>query len=232
MSRKRIRAHTNPLSNDKDFPLEPSAVDWQSMFPGVENPTVTMADVGCGFGGLLVELGKLYTDRCILGLEIRDRVVEIDLERVAKLRAEYEAGKSTLPYNNISVVRANFMKSTVNYFAKHQLDAMFILFADPHFKKANHRRRVINRQLLDYYAYTLKPGSKLYTITDVADLHSWMVRHLEAHPLFERIPDEQLADDPCMAAIHNSTEEGKKVERLSGSKYPAVYRRLPDPEDD
>lgn len=31
----------------------------------------------------------------------------------------------------------------------------------------------------------------LYTITDVRDLHEWMVEHLEAHPLFERISDQE-----------------------------------------
>lgn len=29
-------------------------------------------------------------------------------------------------------------------------------------------------------------------MTDVKDLHEWMVLHLTEHPLFERIPEEQL----------------------------------------
>jgi hypothetical protein len=37
----------------------------------------------------------------------------------------------------------------------------------------------------------MKVGGILYTITDVRDLHEWMVEHLDAHPLFERIPDEE-----------------------------------------
>lgn len=32
----------------------------------------------------------------------------------------------------------------------------------------------------------------VYTITDVKDLNEWMVLHFEEHPLFERIPDEEL----------------------------------------
>jgi hypothetical protein len=49
----------------------------------------------------------------------------------------------------------------------------------------------------------------VYTITDVHDLHVWMVGHLDAHPLFERIPDAELVDDPCVAAVWGATEEGK-----------------------
>lgn len=45
--------------------------------------------------------------------------------------------------------------------------------------------------LLAEYAYALRVGGILYTITDVKDLHEWMVKHLEEHPLFERIPDEE-----------------------------------------
>lgn len=32
----------------------------------------------------------------------------------------------------------------------------------------------------------------LYTITDVKELHEWMVSHLTEHPLFERVSDEDL----------------------------------------
>lgn len=47
---------------------------------------------------------------------------------------------------------------------------------DPHFKAANHRRRIIQTNLLAEYAYIMAPGAKLYTITDVEELGIWMVR--------------------------------------------------------
>lgn len=46
---------------------------------------------------------------------------------------------------------------------------------DPHFKTSKHRRRIIQRTLLAEYAYLLKPGGLLYTITDVEDLGNWQV---------------------------------------------------------
>ena len=52
---------------------------------------------------------------------------------------------------------------------------MFFLFPDPHFKKSNFRRRVINQNFLASYAYCLREGGLAYTITDVKDLHEWMV---------------------------------------------------------
>ena len=53
-----------------------------------------------------------------------------------------------------------------------------------------------------------------------------MVKHLDEHPLFERIADEDLKDDPCVPCVMQETEEGKKVERNKGDKFLAVYRRL------
>lgn len=35
---------------------------------------VTIADVGCGFGGLLVQLATTFPDQLALGMEIRDKV--------------------------------------------------------------------------------------------------------------------------------------------------------------
>lgn len=32
----------------------------------------------------------------------------------------------------------------------------------------------------------------IYTITDVQDLHEWMVKHLDDHELYERVTDEDL----------------------------------------
>ena len=61
------------------------------------------------------------------------------------------------------------------------------------------------------------------------DLYEWQVKHLDAFPLFERIPDAELAGDAIVEQVRTSTEEGQKVARNDGPKLLAVYRRLPDP---
>ena len=113
-----------------------------------------------------------------------------------------------------------------------QLEKIFFCFPDPHFKAKNHRRRIINEPLLSEYAYALCPDGRLYCITDVEELHLWHVAKCTAHSLFERITDEEelLRTDPCVMAIINETEEGKKVSRMNGKKYFAVFRRRRDDE--
>ena len=77
------------------------------------------------------------------------------------------------------------------------------------------------------YAYVLRPGGVVYTITDVEALHQWMVKHLEEHQLFSRIPDDDVARDECAIIMRTETEEGKKAEREGRSKYVACFSRLP-----
>ncbi|TMW57198.1 hypothetical protein Poli38472_003123 [Pythium oligandrum] len=221
----RSRAHCNPLSHNDSFeyPLTPEVMDWSVYYPGIENPSVDFLDIGCGFGGLTVALGDLFPEKLTLGLEIRPKVTEYVRLRIEALRAE-QPGK----FQNTSVFRTNAMRYLPHYFKKGQLSKLFFCFPDPHFKLRNHRRRIVGTNLLAEYAYLLAPGGILYTITDVEDLHNWHVEKCTAHPCFVRIPDEELASDPCVKAMTEETEEGKKVARGGGNKYFAVFRRLPD----
>ena len=81
--------------------------------------------------------------------------------------------------------------------------------------------------VLDYFVLRRQlPVQHSLSPADVLDLHNWTVAHVDAHPAFERVPDAELASDPCVEIMRTYTEEGKKVERLAGDKYIAVFRRL------
>ncbi|KAG2490234.1 hypothetical protein HYH03_011358 [Edaphochlamys debaryana] len=255
----RARAHSNPLNDASfDVPTRPEDFDWGDHFPELhqewterraaaataaaageqeqaaaagagpsseeEPPLVRFVDIGCGFGGLLVKLATIYPDTLMMGMEIRDKVSEYVRERIAALRRETPGS-----YKNCSVLRTNAMKYLPNYFRKGQLTKMFFLFPDPHFKTANHRRRIINTHLITEYAHLLAPGGWLYTISDVPELGEWMKAKLDSHPLFERVSEEELEADPAANLLDKSSEEGLKVARSGGSTYRNVYRRLEKP---
>ncbi|KAI5449307.1 tRNA (guanine-N(7)-)-methyltransferase (tRNA(m7G46)-methyltransferase) [Naganishia albida] len=156
---------------------------------------------------------------------------EAEDRREAKENALASRQKVPGEFQNVGVIRANAMKHLPNFFEKGQLTKMFFLFPDPHFKRSKHKARIITTTLLAEYAYVLAPGGILYTVTDVKDLHDWMMHHLNLHPLFEYIPTEQLlaADDPVLRSAMTSTEEGIKVERNKGSKWAGCFRRKEDP---
>lgn len=204
--------------------------DWKTHYPAFDakDAKVEFADIGCGYGGLLFALSPLFPQTLMLGMEIRGKVEEFVEKRIQAFRTDHLDPSSDSPtaFQNISVMRMNAMKFLPNLFGKHQLSKLFFLFPDPHFKKRKHKARIITSSLLCEYAFVLRPGGILYTVTDVRDLHQWMVKHLDEHPLFERIPDDALTDDPCVPCVMMHTEEGKKVERNQGDKFLACYRRL------
>lgn len=220
----RARAHSNPLS-DSHFPvpISPAHFDYSLHYPEFDAAKkIEFADIGCGFGGLLISLSTLFPTTLMIGMELRDKVTEYVKERIHALRAA-----SPGEYGNVSVVRTNSMKYIPNYFEKAQLSKMFFLFPDPHFKEKNHRRRVISPHLLDEYAYALRAGGIVYTITDVEELGVWMRECLEGHPLFEAVAEEELAVDPVVELLETATEEGQKVKRNDGQTFMAIYRRIP-----
>jgi len=231
----RQRAHANPFSDHTlDYPSAPEHIDWAAdHFPAFSGTgkIPEFADVGCGFGGLLIALAPLFPDTLMLGMEIRVQVTQYVQDRITALRATSSVTSTSTPtaYQNVSVVRANAMKFLPNYFSKHSLSSLFFLFPDPHFKSRKHKARIISPTLLAEYAYVMRPGGIVYTITDVRDLHDWMRSHLEAFPLFESVDEETLRSEgkgPILDAVYTSTEEGKKVERNKGEKWLACFRRI------
>ncbi|KAI1182977.1 putative methyltransferase-domain-containing protein [Nemania serpens] len=250
----RQRAHANVFSDHHlVYPKTPEHMDWSTFFPAFvadaepitlphsgdssqSNTTnlpprkltkeIEVVDIGCGFGGLLVALAPALPDTLLLGMEIRTSVAEYVEHRITALRAQ---NPGTGLYQNIGCLRANTMKFLPNFFRKGQLTKAFICFPDPHFKHRKHKARIVSTTLNSEYAYVLRPGGIVYTITDVEDLHHWMVQHLEAHPSFERISDEEQEADPCVEIMKTETEESKKVERNKGQKFVALFRRIEDP---
>lgn len=241
----RSRAHCNPLSHNNSFyyPTNPDCIDWSiDHYPNVQTTNLMPAavavkkekdparlvpsvlDIGCGFGGLTIALATLLPSKTILGLEIRAKVTEYVRLRILACRRDHPG-----QYENCSVMRNNTMKFMPNLFHRASLEKIFLCFPDPHFKKKNHPRRIVSERLLSEYAYFLKPGEgRLYTITDVEELHNWHLEKCRPHPLFRELTEDELNDDPCVEAMYNETEEGKKVQRAGAKKYYAVYERIRD----
>ena len=68
-------------------------------------------------------------------------------------------------------------------------------------------------------------GGKIYVITDVKELYDWEVEHLEMHPLFDKVSNEETKADPCIRFMCEGTDEAKKVIRNEGGMWYAVFRK-------
>ncbi|KAJ7392249.1 tRNA (guanine-N(7)-)-methyltransferase [Desmophyllum pertusum] len=108
-------------------------MDWRTLFPAFypekndkeanrdnKCSKVEFADIGCGYGGLLVDLSPMFPDTLMVGMEIRLKVSDYVSDRVTALRTAHPG-----QYQNIHVIRTNAMKYLPNYFHKGQLNKMF-----------------------------------------------------------------------------------------------------------
>lgn len=95
-------------------------MDWSKFYElsNLEEKEVRFADIGCGYGGLLLQLSEIYPQKLSLGMEIRVKVSDYVQDRIKALRAQH---KDEAKYNNIACIRSNAMKYLPNFFKKGQV---------------------------------------------------------------------------------------------------------------
>ncbi|ELP92771.1 methyltransferase, putative [Entamoeba invadens IP1] len=211
----RVHAHRNPLADSESHnPITPKDVKWSSYF--TNGAPAEMLDVGCGWGGLVCEIGRIQSKN-IIGMEIRDPAVQYGVEKI-------ESGRAKGELQNCWIIQCNCMKYVDNFFTKGQLLKIFITFPDPHFKNAVKRRRIINPEFAAMYVYLLRPGEgMIYTASDVRELFEWNVASLDAQPLLEKMPEDYM--DDYLKIVLFKTEEAKKVDREKREKWGVCYKR-------
>ncbi|KDP39607.1 hypothetical protein JCGZ_02627 [Jatropha curcas] len=213
----RVRQHVNPLSSSFSVPAR--IPDWKEVF---RDPTLPlMVDIGSGSGRFLIWLAK--RNRNIgnyLGIEIRQKLVN---------RAEHWIKELAL--DNLHFLFANATVSFRQLVVGYPGPLMFvsILCPDPHFKKRHHKRRVVQKPLVDSIINNLAPGGKVFVQSDVLevaldmrnqfDAESDMLRHIDETDLSMLCDkDGWLLNNPM--GIRTEREIHAEFE---GAK---IYRRL------
>jgi tRNA (guanine-N7-)-methyltransferase len=72
-----------------------------------------MVDIGCGYGGLCFALANMFPEAWVLGMEIREKVVNYVTEKIRAMRVEFPK-----TYDQTSVILTNAMKHLPNFFEK------------------------------------------------------------------------------------------------------------------
>ncbi|XP_020248787.1 uncharacterized protein LOC109826198 [Asparagus officinalis] len=154
----RIRQHVNPLSSSFSKPVP--APDWKEVFEDCTLPL--MVDIGCGSGRFLIWLAKNSSESMnYLGLEIRQKLVQ---------RAQFWV--KDLALRNIHFMSANATISFEHLVSSYPgpLTFVSILCPDPHFKKRHHKRRVLQKPLVDSISKILRTGGQVFMQSDVEEV--------------------------------------------------------------
>ena len=147
--RRRHRQHVNPLKQTSLIVRDPLDIE---PGPGVE------VELGCGDGLFLVQRAQQFPDKLFIGLDIRPEFLEPGLERIAELK---------LP--NARLELCNLIVDSAHLFPPGRINAFWINFPDPWFKRRQHNRRWLTAESLDHLVRALEPGGHLYYQSDVWD---------------------------------------------------------------
>lgn len=206
----RCHAHTNPFRDTRlEIPEDPNCVNWNKSFKNGVQPT--FIDIGCGYGKFLLKVASEYPEENVLGLEIRDKVVDYVMQ-------------TTENVDNCSVLKSNALIFLPNYFQAGTLKKIFVLFPDPHFKKRKQKGRIICKQMMQILKYLLACEGLLYISTDVSDLFKDMTEVVENSGCFEIVKNPE--EDPLFEMCYKGTDEAGRAGVKSGHTFGKIYRVL------
>ncbi|KAL0308809.1 UNVERIFIED_CONTAM: tRNA (guanine-N(7)-)-methyltransferase [Sesamum radiatum] len=146
--------------SDKFCQVPVEVPDWDAVYNDATLPL--MVDIGSGSGRFLLWLAQRNAgSRNYLGLEIRPKLVK---------RAEHWVDELAL--KNIHFVFANATVSFKQLVSTYPgpLVLVSILCPDPHFKKKHHKRRVVQKPLVESIVDGLVPGGQIFIQSDVLEV--------------------------------------------------------------
>jgi len=159
------------------------------------NDNALVLELGCGKGEYTLGLARMYPERNFMGLDIKGA------RMWAGARAAHEEQLANVAFLR---TRIDFVNS---FFAKDEVDEIWITFPDPQEKKKRLKKRLPGAQFLNMYRVFLKDGGRIHLKTDNLQLYKDTLALLR----YNRLEVE-----------HESTDiyaEGWKDERVSIQTY-------------
>ncbi|PSC69143.1 tRNA (guanine-N(7)-)-methyltransferase [Micractinium conductrix] len=176
----RVRQHVNPLKKELQVPTEPPA--WSEVYADAGRPLVL--DIGCGYGRFLLALNKKMPGHNMLGLEIREPIIE----RANKWAASLGVTRSVLFLRGNATIT---LDHTLASFSG-TIDLVCVQFPDPHFKARHRKRHTVQRQLVEALGRLLAPGARVFLQSDVLEVAEYMRDSFEQHGAAWFAPCPQL----------------------------------------
>lgn len=123
-----------------------------------DEPTIRAIEIGCERGDFLVGVAQTWAPSPVLGLEWRQAYARSANERM-----------TTLGMPQATVLAMDAKLAIPLLIPPATLDAVFVTFPDPWWKKRHADRRVLEPIFMRVLARRLRPGGRLYLKSDVFD---------------------------------------------------------------
>ncbi len=164
---RRIRQHVNPLAERYSLPRAHRVV--RPAYLGPHAPIEV--ELGCADAQFSFALARARPDALVVGLDIRDRIVQLGARRAA---AE--------GLRNLVLTYCNLGVDLDRVFAAGEVDRFHLLFPDPWFKQKHHKRRVLEPAVLSVVHAQLRRGGELHVASDVFEIAMAAMAEVDGDP--------------------------------------------------
>ncbi len=153
---------------------------WQETF-GNSNPI--HIEIGCGKGDFIVELSRRNPNINYIAIEKEKDVIVLALEKALA------AGTANVVYCN------SYAENLAEFFAKGEVERIYLNFSDPWKKSRHAKRRLTSPQFLQSYKDILPPHGSIFFKTDNRPLFDFSL---------EQFPQCGFRLDNICFDLHNS----------------------------
>ncbi len=177
MSKNKLKkfAELQAMENVFEFPLQKILAgdnfelrgQWHKKFFGNSNPIVL--ELGCGRGEYTVGLARRFTDKNVIGIDIKGARIWTGAK---------EANEANL--TNVAFVRTD-IQNIGSFFATNEVSEIWITFPDPQMKKV--RKRLTSARFLEYYRKVLINNGIIHLKTDSNFLFTYTYKLLNNNNL-------------------------------------------------
>jgi tRNA (guanine-N7-)-methyltransferase len=210
IKRVRVREHVNPLGEKYQTPTPPP--EWEVIYANWSKPL--SLDIGCGRGEYILQMAQLKPEWNWLGLEIREPLVHSAI-----------AAQKSLGLDNLHYLFCNANISLVGLLPPAKVQQVTIQFPDPWFKRRQHKRRVVQPELV-------VPGAQILLQSDILMVAKEMLKNFEAEAGFRNLAGKGQFADPSIYPEHIPTDRESWTLLQGGSIYRAhlIYENnIPHP---
>ncbi len=154
-------------------------------------PTPLTLELACGRGEYAVGLGRMFPEQHFIGIDLKGNRI---------WKGASIANKDGL--TNVAFVRSQ-IELTSNYFAKNEVDEIWITFPDPQLRWSKAKKRLTHPKFLRLYQQFLKNDGIVHLKTDSPLLYNFTLKVIELYDLHliyktDNLYAEQNIDPRCL----------------------------------
>jgi tRNA (guanine-N7-)-methyltransferase len=191
------------------LPQAPEPLDWRVVF-GNDRPVEI--EVGFGKGLFLLTSALARPETNFLGIEIVRKYQLFSATRIAKRGL-----------GNVRLACADARSFLRDHVTAESVQAVHVYFPDPWWKKRHEKRRLFTTEFAEQVERVLRPGGRLYLVTDVGDYFTVMTKLLASQASLHCLPLPEPGD-PAHDLDYLTNFE-RKFRKEGRPLYRAAYER-------